>query len=147
MTTKNYIFPPTPDFLAQCEACCKNFIVNKNALTEVIIGLMHIVPFGFMSGEFAMNGINFYWRHYLIFVSLSIGYLGVNLLQSFLSKDKSAIYPCLDWHRRPDIASAVVVAFLIVECLVFWLLIKLTSIKLARNFKIDIVLTLSDKTQ
>lgn len=108
---------------------------------------MHIVPFGFISVEFAMNGINFYWRHYLIFLALSIGYLGVNLLQSFLSKEKSAIYPCLDWHRRPDIASAVVIAFLIVEFLVFWLLTKLTSIKLARNFKLDIVLSSRDKTQ
>ena len=80
---------------------------------------MHLVPCACMLAEFSFNSIHFYWRHYLIFVFLSVGYLGVNLLQSFRSKDKSAIYPCLDWHRRPDIAAVVVVAFLALECGVY----------------------------
>jgi len=104
-----------------------------------VLGAMHLVPFVLMAIEFFINGINFYWRHYFLFITLSIGYLGVNLLQSFLSKDKSAIYPCLDWHRRPDIASVVVIAFLILEFFIFWLLIRLTNIKLKKNFYIESV--------
>ena len=106
----------------------------------VVLGAMHVVPCVFMAIEFFKNGIHFYWRHYFLFFALSVGYLGVNLLQSFLSKDKSAIYPCLDWHRRPDVAAGVVVAFILLEFFVFWILVRLTNIKLKKSFLLQPVI-------
>ena len=100
------------------------------------MGVMHIVPFCLIAYDFSMSGINIYKSHFFLFLVLSLGYLGINLLQSFFSKDSRTIYACLDWHRRPDIAAAVVAAFIVLELLIYVGIFKLTDRKLSKHFRI-----------
>jgi len=134
MTLKRLNFKPTLEFKAACEACCKNFIVESKPAVKLLMAIMHVIPFACMAAEFWYSSVRFYLRQYWVFNLLSIGYIGVNLLQSFFSKDSRTLYPCLDWHRRPDIAAVVAIVLLIVQFGVFALLRWLSNQKIKNNF-------------
>lgn len=80
MTTKNYIFSPTPEFIKSCNDCCSKWIINKKGFVYLVMGLMHSVPAVGVTIDMCYSGFNFYWRHLMLFMALSIGYLGVNLM-------------------------------------------------------------------
>lgn len=82
-----------------------------------------------------------------MFLGLAIGYVGVNLLQSFLSKDAMTVYPSVDWHRRPEVAAVVVVVFLFLEYVVFVLLVRLTNRKLKRRFRLDLPVEVAEEIE
>ena len=80
MTLKNLLYKPTPEFVAECESCCKDYIVESNATTKLFMGLMHVIPFSCMVAEFCHSSVRFYYKHYWLFCLLSIEYIGINLL-------------------------------------------------------------------
>jgi hypothetical protein len=80
MTTKNYIFPPTPEFIKSCNDCCSKWVINKKGVVYFVMGLMHSLPFIGVTIDMCFSSFNFYWRHLVLFMILSIGYLGVNLM-------------------------------------------------------------------
>lgn len=99
---------------------------------------MHVIPFCFLAVEFSLSTFNFYRRHIVLWLILVICYVGVNLLQTFTKKIKDSIYPCVDWHRRPELAGVLVFVFLGLTYIVYIQIVRITNRKLQKSFRLDL---------
>lgn len=110
---------------------------RKKKITDLIIlGFAHSVPCIIVTIDLTLSAIQFYSRHFFVIFTIGIMYLGYHLLQTFIWRGPmlAPIYPSHDWYNYPLRSTLLTVACLVIFCLLYLMLVKVSQIKIGKRF-------------